>query len=66
MDKRKVTCFLLLVVIGIACVCAMLYMLFYARPHANDEIKQGGRAALHMPAMQRQHDQAPAPHTVQS
>ena len=49
MDKRKVTCFLLLVVIGLACIFAMLYMLFYARPHANQELQRGGRSALHMP-----------------
>jgi hypothetical protein len=66
MDKRKVTCFLLLVIIGLACVCAMLYMLFYARPRANDEIKQGGRAALHLPSIQRHHDQVLAPLTVRS
>ena len=47
MDKRKVTCFLLLVVIGLACICAMLYMLFYAAPHGDQEIKPGtGRAAI--------------------
>ena len=52
MDKRKVTCFLLLVVIGLACVCAILYMLFYARPHADQEIQKDGRSALHAPSMQ--------------
>jgi hypothetical protein len=67
MDKRKVTCFLLLVVIGIACVCAMLYLLFYASPHANDEIKQGGgRAALHTPSLQLQPYHSSATLTVRS
>lgn len=66
MDKRKVTCFLLLVIIGLACICAMLYMLFYAAPHENQEIKPGGRSALHMPSMQQPLDRASAPSTVRS
>lgn len=66
MDKRKVTCFLLLVIIGIACVCAMLYMLFYARPHANEEIKQGGLAALQTMSLIRQHGSPSTPFTVRS
>jgi hypothetical protein len=66
MDKRKVTCFLLLVVIGLACICAMLYMLFYAGPHADQEIKPGGRSALHMPSMQPPLDRALASSTVRS
>ena len=66
MDKKKVTCFLLLVVIGIACVCAMLYVLFYAAPHANEEIKQGGRSALHMPSVSDPPSQLATPLTVRS
>lgn len=49
MDKRKVACFLLLVVVGLACLAAMLYALFYARPRADEEIRQGGRSAVCLP-----------------
>jgi hypothetical protein len=66
MNKKKVTCFLLLVVIGIACVCAMLYVLFYAGPRANEEIKQGGRSALHMPSLPGEPAQLAASLTVRS
>jgi hypothetical protein len=66
MDKRKVTCFLLLVVIGIACVCAMLYLLYYSSPHANQELKQGGQAALHSPSLMRRPDPSSAPLIVRS
>lgn len=50
MDKRKVACFLLLVLIGLSCVAAMLYMLFYAKVHGTDEIRHTGRSAICMPA----------------
>lgn len=51
MDKRKVTCFLGLVLIGLACILLMIYMLFYARPHANSEIRQGRQSELRMPTL---------------
>lgn len=41
MDKRKVCVFLILVGVGIVCVCALMYMLFYAAPHSNSTIKNG-------------------------
>jgi hypothetical protein len=42
MDKRKVCVFLILVVVGILCLCVLAYTLFYARPHSNSPIKNGG------------------------
>ena len=43
MDKRKVCVFLILVVIGLLCLCIMVYALFYARPHGNPTIQNGGQ-----------------------
>ncbi len=42
MDKRKVCVFLILVGVGIACLCVLMYTLFYAMPHSNSTIKSGG------------------------
>jgi H+/Cl- antiporter ClcA len=43
MDKRKVCVFLILVAIGLLCLCIMVYALFYARPRGNPTIKNGGQ-----------------------
>jgi hypothetical protein len=44
MDKRKVCVFLILVGVAILCLCALMYMLFYAMPHSNSTIKDGGHS----------------------
>jgi hypothetical protein len=41
MDKRKVCVFLILVGVGILCLCVLAYTLFYARPHSDTKIKEG-------------------------
>jgi len=43
LDKRKVCVFLILVAIGLLCLCIMVYALFYARPRGNPTIKNGGQ-----------------------
>jgi hypothetical protein len=54
MDKRKVTCFLLLVVIGLACILIMVYILFYARPQSDSEIKnRPPRSEFHLQLPER-------------
>jgi hypothetical protein len=42
MDKRKVCVFLILVAVGLLCLCVMAYTLFYARPRGNPTITNGG------------------------
>jgi hypothetical protein len=44
MDKRKVCVFLILVAVAILCLCALVYMLFYANAHSNPTIKDGGHS----------------------
>ncbi|MDQ1451146.1 MAG: hypothetical protein QOK38_1012 [Acidobacteriaceae bacterium] len=46
MDKRKVCVFLILVGIGILCLCVLAYTLFYAGPHSNPTIKNGGHSLV--------------------
>jgi hypothetical protein len=46
LDKRKVCVFLILVAVGILCICALAYMLFFATPHANTTIKNGGHSLV--------------------
>lgn len=46
MHKGKVCVFLILVVVGILCICALAYMLFFATPHANTTIKNGGHSLV--------------------
>jgi hypothetical protein len=46
MDKRKVCVFLILVAVGILCLCALMYMLFYAGPHSNPTIKDAGHSLV--------------------
>jgi hypothetical protein len=48
MDKRKVCVFLILVAIGLLCLCILAYTLFYARPHANSTIQSGGHSSLRL------------------
>jgi hypothetical protein len=48
MDKRKVCVFLILVVIGLLCLCIMAYTLFYARGHGNPAIQNGGNSSLRL------------------
>ena len=51
MDKRKVCVFLILVVIGLLCLCIMGYTLFYARPRGNPTIpNDGGHSSLRLDA----------------
>ncbi|HEY1963341.1 MAG TPA: hypothetical protein VGG59_00350 [Acidobacteriaceae bacterium] len=38
--------FLILVAVGIACLCVLVYMLFYATPHANPAIKDAGHSLV--------------------
>ena len=51
MDKRKVFVFLILVGIAIACLCVLLYTLFYAMPHAGSPIKNGGQSLIRHDAL---------------
>ncbi len=46
LDKRKACVFLILVAVGIACICMLAYMLFYATPHANPAIKDAGHSMM--------------------
>jgi hypothetical protein len=46
MDKRKVCVFLILVGIAIACLCVLIYTLFYAMPHAGSPIKNGPQSLI--------------------
>jgi hypothetical protein len=46
MDKRKVCVFLILVVVGILCLCVLAYTLFYAKPRSNSPIKNGGHSSV--------------------
>jgi hypothetical protein len=48
MDKRKVCVFLILVAVGLLCLVLMAYMLFFARPHANSTIQNGGHSSLRL------------------
>jgi hypothetical protein len=48
MDKRKVCVFLILVVIGLLCLCVMVYTLFYARPRGNPTIQHGSQSSLRL------------------
>jgi hypothetical protein len=57
LDKRKACVFLILVAVGILCICALAYMLFYAAPHSNDTIKDGGHSLT-------RRDAPPPPGTV--
>jgi hypothetical protein len=50
MDKRKVCVFLILVAIGLLCLCVMVYTLFYARPHGNSTIQNGAHSSLRLDA----------------
>ena len=50
LDKRKACVFLILVAIGIACICMLAYMLFYATPRANPAIKDAGQSMLRLDA----------------
>ncbi len=59
-DKRKVTCFLGLVLVGFVCILLMIYMLFYARPHANSEIRQGRQSELRLLLPEVGPDMSPA------
>jgi hypothetical protein len=49
MDKRKVCVFLILVAVGLLCLCVMVYTLFYARPRGNPTI-QNGHSSLRLNA----------------
>jgi hypothetical protein len=46
MDKRKVCVFLILVGVGLACICILIYTLFYALPHSNSPIKTGPQSMV--------------------
>jgi hypothetical protein len=46
LDKKKACVFLILVAVGILCICALAYMLFFATPHANTTIKNGGHSLI--------------------
>jgi hypothetical protein len=46
MDKRKVCVFLILVAVGILCICVLGYMLFYATGHSDTTIKDGGHSLV--------------------
>lgn len=46
LDKRKAVVFLILVAVGILCVIAVTYMLFFASPHTSSTIKNGGHTML--------------------
>jgi hypothetical protein len=48
MDKRKVCVFLILVVVGLLCLCILAYTLFYARPRANSTIRSGSHSSLRL------------------
>ena len=49
LDKRKACVFLILVVVGILCICVLAYTLFYATGHSNTTIK-GGNSLVGNPA----------------
>ena len=53
LDKRKACVFLILVAVGIACICMLAYMLFYATPHANPAIKDAGHSMMRQDAPSR-------------
>ena len=46
LDKRKACVFLILVAVGIACICMLAYMLFYAAPHADPTIKDARHSMM--------------------
>jgi len=50
MDKRKVCVFLILVVIGLLCLCIMAYTLFYARPRQDSTMQSGSHSSLRVDA----------------
>lgn len=50
MDKRKVCVFLILVVIGILCLCIMAYTLFHARQRENSTMPSGSHSSLRLDA----------------
>lgn len=50
LDKRKACVFLILVAVGIACICMLVYMLFYAAPHADPTIKDVGHSMIPLDA----------------
>jgi hypothetical protein len=47
LDKRKVCVFLILVAIGLLCLCVMVYTLFYARPRGTP-IQGGAHSSLRL------------------
>src|SRR6478672_8331495 len=46
LDKRKACVFLILVAVGLLCIFTLAYLLFFATPHANTPIKNGGHSLL--------------------
>ena len=50
MHKGKVCVFLILVVVGILCICALAYMLFFATGHSDNTIKNGGHSLTRLAA----------------
>jgi hypothetical protein len=46
MDKRKVCVFLILIAVALLCFCVLMYTLFYARPHSNSTLKDGGHGLV--------------------
>ena len=46
LDKRKACVFLILVAIGVLCLGVLAYILFYATPHANTVLKNGGNSMI--------------------
>jgi hypothetical protein len=46
LDKRKACVFLILVAIGVLCLGVLAYILFYAGPHSNTVLKNGGHSIV--------------------
>lgn len=46
LDKRKACVFLILVAVGLLCLGVLTYVLFFATPHANTVIKNGGNSMI--------------------
>jgi hypothetical protein len=46
LDKRKACVFLILVAVGVLCLGILAYVLFYATPHSNTVLKNGGHGAV--------------------
>ena len=59
LDKRKACVFLILVAVGVLCLGVLAYVLFYAAPHANSPIKNGGGGIVRW--MERPGQRTPAP-----